>query len=124
MKNNNPYIAGIADCWYSGIETDLWIEYKYLSISRPNVTVVPTLSEQQKDWIEQRKLEGREIWVVIGYKKGVVLYKRWKHMVQGFTPDEFIERTMSRKELADEINSYCGPSRRIYNQQPELQGSP
>jgi len=121
MKNNNPYIAGIADCWYSGVEADLWVEYKYLTISRPNIIVIPKLSEQQKEWIEQRRLEGREVWVVIGYKLGVVLYKKWNDMVQGLSPDEFIKRTMTRKELADEINSYCGPSRRIYDREQELQ---
>jgi hypothetical protein len=72
-------------------------------------------------WIKLRRAEGREIWVVVGYKKGVVLYKIWRHIVQGLIPEEFLKRTISHKELADEITAYCGPTRAIYDQQQQLQ---
>jgi len=121
MKNNNPFLAGIPDCWYSGILDDLWVEYKYLAIETPRVTVVPDLSQQQLHWIKTRRDEGREIWVVVGYKKGVVMFRHMTDIEQGISPELFIERTISRKELADEITAYCGTTRTIDNQQRELQ---
>jgi len=116
MKNNNPFLAGIPDCWYSGNNNDLWIEYKMLTISTPRQVVIPHLSAQQMHWIDLRRKEGREIWTVIGYKKGVVVYKTIEEMKKGLKPEQFIAQTISRKELANEIDTYCGTACTIYRE--------
>ena len=122
MKNNNPFLAGIPDCWYSGVADDLWVEYKMLKINAPRQIVVPHLSLQQLHWVALRKEEGRSIWVVVGYKKGVVIYYTIDEMKNGLEPEEFLARTISRKEMANAIDTYCGTTRAIYNKQQELQG--
>ena len=90
----------------------------------PRLPVIPDLSPQQLHWISLRRAEGREIWIVVGYKKGVVVYKVWRHIVEGFEPEDFLARTLSRKELANEITAYCGPACTVHDQQQKLQGRP
>lgn len=61
VKMSNPYVGGIPDCWYSGPAGDLWIEYKWGSNG---------LSALQKDWIDKRRAEGRNVWLISGTKDG------------------------------------------------------
>lgn len=105
MKNHNAYVGGIPDCWYSGSVDDLWIEYKYLPINKPNATVVPNLSQQQLYWIRNRLEEGRNVWVIVGYKPGGVIYRDYTEMEKGIPPDVFLQRSMTRKDLAKEIQN-------------------
>jgi len=106
MKNNNPYLGGIPDFWYSGSYTDLWAEYKYLSVSKPNTTVVPGLSPLQLRWIKGRITEGRNIWVIVGIKTGGVIYSEIDEMEFGIDPIEFMQRLVARQQLAGAINEY------------------
>lgn len=75
MKNNNPYIGGIPDNWYSGMRGDLWVEYKYLERVPTRATVAPLklLSALQAQWLHDRYCEGRNVAVVIGCPLGGVL---------------------------------------------------
>ncbi len=64
MKNNNPYLSGVADVWYSGSAGDLWVEYKFLVIPKRDTTVVnlvqgkdPMISRLQQQWLEARFME-------------------------------------------------------------------
>ena len=107
MKNHNEFIGGIPDVWYSGNRDDLWAEYKYLSISKPRITVVPDLSPKQLHWITSRRAEGRNIWVIVGYKLGGVIYTDLDDIRDGILPDDFIARTISRKEIAEQIGVFC-----------------
>jgi hypothetical protein len=105
MKNHNPYVGGIPDVWYSAWK-DLWVEYKFLNIKKPRKDVIPDLSQLQIQWITRRQAEGRNVWVIVGYKQGGVIYKTSTEFCYGLTPSDFILRTQSRKELATEIYNF------------------
>lgn len=102
MKNCNPYIGGIPDCWYSGQERDLWIEYKYIPVSKPR-SILPDLSHLQLHWIEYRQKEGRDVWVVVGLKSGGVIIKNLHKMQVGVN----LFAILSRKEIAKQISEHC-----------------
>jgi len=105
MKNHNSYTAGIPDVWYSA-KNDLWVEYKYLPISKPRNPVFPDLSPQQQRWIIDRQEEGRNIWVIVGYKLGGVILKHHSEFAGGLSPAIFKERTLSIKQIAAEILNF------------------
>jgi hypothetical protein len=107
MKNHNDYVAGIPDDWYSADPHDLWVEYKYLPISNPRKPVIPDLSPQQFHWIKSRKNEGRNVWVIVGYKSGGVIYTDLNDMERGIGADDFLARTLTRQELAQTIEAFC-----------------
>lgn len=99
MKNNNPYVAGIPDCWYSGNKGDLWIEYKFIPRIPVRSVVTPNLSALQRQWLQERYKEGRNVCVVIGCKEGGVFMTNldWERELQ---PVEFRMRLLDRKSLA------------------------
>ena len=108
MKNNNPYVGGIPDCWYSGSRRDLWIEYKYLAVKIPKAKVVPDLSKLQLRWLNARHAEGRNVLVIVGFKDGGVKFNTPEEWENGLDPCLFLERAASRKDLATYISNYCG----------------
>jgi hypothetical protein len=107
MKNNNNYVSGIPDVWYSGRKNDLWVEYKYNDVTKPIALVIPDLSHQQLRWIKDRQHEGRAVWTVVGIKKGGVIYYTPEEMLSGIPPKEFLDRLLTRRELAETIQKYC-----------------
>jgi len=107
MKNHNAYVGGIPDCWYSGNKADLWVEYKYIPVSKPRKIVIPDLSALQVRWIADRFLEGRDTWVIVGCKQGGVIYTDLNEMLAGIPPNAFISRIQTRKELANAIYEHC-----------------
>jgi hypothetical protein len=108
MKNHNPYVAGVPDCYYSGYKQDMWVEYKYKPIGIPKMQVIPELTKLQLRWIEGRQEEGRTVWVIQGTKNGGVIYNRYEDMVAGFSPVDFLSWMMDRKQLANMICAYVG----------------
>ena len=107
MKNNNPYVGGIPDVWYSGSPHDLWVEYKYLPVATPRADVVPDLSKQQYDWIKNRRAEGRSVWVIVGSKSGGVIFTDLDEMREGISAYEYLDRLVDRKTLMETIHKYC-----------------
>ena len=107
MKNHNDYVGGIPDVWYSGNKNDLWVEYKYLPISNPRSVVVPDLSPKQLYWITGRRAEGRNAWVIVGYKPGGVIFTDLDDIRDGILPDDFLARTLDRKVIAERIGAFC-----------------
>jgi len=103
QKNHNTYNSGIPDCWYSGAESDLWVEYKYVELPKRPDTVVPiNLSELQKNWIRRRCAEGRAVGVIVGCIDGGV----WLPGTSWGTPiteNEFWNKLSSRQTLAELI---------------------
>ena len=75
-KMANPYRGGTADSWYSG-KNDIWIEFKYLPTMPVTKVVKPLemLSTLQQEWLNERRAEGREVYVVIGCPDGGVVLK-------------------------------------------------
>jgi len=107
MKNHNAYVSGIPDVWYSGHSDSLWVEYKYVPVTRPTAPVVPDLSVQQLHWIKSRKEEGRNVWVIIGCKPGGVIFYDANEMRDGISASAFLGRMQTRKELALQIYHFC-----------------
>lgn len=105
MKNNNPYVGGIPDCWYSGNADDMWIEYKWLATDPVRKVVKPMelLSDLQQTWIRDRHVEGRNVMVIIGCPSGGVMLPgiTWE---REFTSAEFMALVKSRKDLAGLIH--------------------
>lgn len=107
-KMNNPYSSGTADVWYSDVGVDCWVEYKFLPKLPVRVPVDPTkeLSALQKQWLNDRYDEGRNVAVIIGWKdgrhtKGVLLRdKAWEHPIP---VDVFKNQSVTKEELADAI---------------------
>lgn len=105
MKNNNPYISGIADCWYSG-QRDLWVEYKFIVVpKRPDTVISIDLSALQRDWLSSRHIEGRNVWVVVGCKEGGVVFEdtTWE---QPITAAKFRGRLLGRPGVAQHLSSF------------------
>lgn len=101
MKNNNPYIGGIPDCYYSGNKGDLWVEYKFIPKLPLKVAVKPDVSALQLDWMKGRHAEGRNIALIVGCPEGGVIFKI--HEEYNLPSDLFRARLKSRTEIADWI---------------------
>ena len=100
MKNNNPYVGGIPDCWYSAHGGgDAWIEYKFLQRVPIRGMVTPNLSALQRQWLKERYEEGRQVFVIVGCKEGGVLMRNldWERDIP---PVEFRNRLQDRKSIA------------------------
>ena len=104
MKNNNPYLGGVPDLWFSGNSADLWVEVKYLPRVPRRDSVVPTelLSKLQAQWLERRHKEGRQVAVIIGCPDGGVVLPgvTWRDEISATS---FVERIQSRPALAQWI---------------------
>lgn len=108
LKNNNAYVAGVPDVWYSGVR-DLWVEYKFIVVPKRPDTVIdlitgknPAISYLQQEWLRSRHEEGRSVGVLVGSKDGGVWFPglAWDRT---YTADEFRKRLQSRKDLAGVI---------------------
>ncbi len=105
MKNNNPYVAGVPDLWYSATARDLWVEYKFLP-SVPQRGVVDAkrigLTALQGAWLAGRYKEGRNVAVIVGVPSGGVIMRdlEWD---EGLSPEAFRVRIQTRPEIANWI---------------------
>ena len=104
MKNNNSYLSGVPDLWFSGNSADLWVEVKYLPRVPWRDSVVPTelLSKLQAQWLERRHREGRQVAVIIGCPDGGVVLPgiTWQDEISATS---FVARMQSRPALAQWI---------------------
>lgn len=77
-KTSDRYTAGVADVYYSSPKKDIWIEYKFYPEKLPK-NVKPNLTELQKQWLNDRYDEGREVYVAVGSPKDCLLFtdKEW-----------------------------------------------
>lgn len=99
MKNNNAYAGGVPDCWYSGTNGDMWVEYKWLPKPPVRVNHTVELSELQRRWLNSRYEEGRDVCVILGYPGGgmILTSKQWNDPL---TPEAFKRRLKTRDEIA------------------------
>jgi hypothetical protein len=108
MKNNNEYVAGVADVWFSGQKNDLWIEFKFLKKLPVRAPIRPyeLLSPLQSQWLRDRHNEGRNVAVVIGCKRkreyeGIILRNlEWERDI---FPQDFDALIVSKSELVSFI---------------------
>jgi len=106
LKNNNPFAGGIADCYYSGMKADLWVEYKFAA-RVPKTGLTADLSELQKVWLHDRHKEGRNIAVIVGTKDGGIVLRNlaWENTI----PLDYITTHLqNRQGLARWIQSEIG----------------
>lgn len=98
-KMNNPFRGGTADWWYSGITSDLWVEYKFLPRVPQKGVVKADLSALQSQWLQGRYKEGRNVAVIVGCPLGGVILRdlEWEKEIPVL---EFKTRIISRNELA------------------------
>jgi hypothetical protein len=112
MKNNNQYVAGVADHWYSG-KHDLWVEWKFIKVPVRDGTVIdlvggkdPVISNLQQEWIKDRTAEGRAAWVIVGSEKGGAVFRLVADWQRPHTAAQFRSRLLSRPEIAACIHKF------------------
>ncbi len=115
MKNHNPYLGGVADCWYSGAGGDLWVEYKFLTLPARASTIVdlcggknPPLSALQQEWLRGRHAEGRRVGAIIGTPDGGI----WLPGIAWQVPlpsAEYAARVQTKASIASMITSLVSP---------------
>jgi hypothetical protein len=99
MKTNNPYVAGIPDCYYSGSGGALWVEYKFIIVpKRPTTLITDGVSSLQAHWLNGRHEEGRNVAIIIGSKGGGIILRATDYRV--INAHEFQSRAISRAEIA------------------------
>jgi hypothetical protein len=109
-KMSNPYRSGTPDCWYSG-QRDLWIEYKYAVLpKRPGTYIDFDVSPLQRRWIESRRLEGRDVWLVVGCSVGGGIFK--VGFPDGMACITFKGHVITIREVAQSIYIFCNEGRK------------
>lgn len=108
MKNNNEYVAGVPDLWFSGKKNDLWIEMKFVQKLPKTVPLRPydLLSTLQEKWLRDRYEEGRNVAVIIGCKRGTKLegiILRDLAWEKDIYPKDFDSLIVSKSELVSFI---------------------
>lgn len=113
-KMNNPYRGGTADHWYSG-KLDLWVEWKFLVLPKKSIGVKdidlvggkdPIISALQQDWIESRCEEGRDVWVIVGFKEGGVIMSEPGEWKRQWSVSQLRAECMGRYDLARQIDMF------------------
>lgn len=110
-KMSNPYRSGTADLWYSGEAGDLWVEYKYIPRIPRTKSILPDLSARQKEWLDSRCAEGRNVAVVLGIgRDSAVIYRKgaWNTPL---TDDQLQARCITRAQLVSWIFDQTGASK-------------
>lgn len=79
-KINARFAGGVPDTWYSGTGGDLWVEYKYRPRT-PTRRFAPGLSALQRNWLQKRHAEGRQVATIIGCPAGgyILAGDDWDH---------------------------------------------
>jgi len=63
-KIADRFHRGIADAYYGGTETDLWVEWKSQTMNKITPTR-PKLSSLQNAWLKKQYDLGRNVWVIM-----------------------------------------------------------
>lgn len=105
---NLAFTAGVADVWYSGTSRDLWSEHKRLVNLPPvlDLANIKYLTKLQQKWLRDRYDEGRNISVVVftaDWGHVLLLGMDWDRRIP---KREFIQRSRTMKELAQDIKEY------------------
>jgi len=105
LKLNVLYTGGVADSWYSSVNADLWVEFKFwpsLPV-RPNTAVTLGLTELQLKWLRDRHNEGRDVRVIGGHHDGGIILTSPVGWESTFTRARILELTITRRALAEYI---------------------
>lgn len=112
-KINANYTAGVPDWWGSGMNQDLWVENKRIkNDGEPPAMLDLThyddyLTAHQQLWLKERHDEGRPVGVLVFSKHGHVYFPElsWENPI---SKEEFLSRTMSKKETAEMLINILG----------------
>jgi len=101
-KVSDRFTAGIPDAWYSGLQCDLWIEFKYLH-KMLRSKVKPKLSALQSKWLGERYTQGRNVAVVVGSPQGAIIYEygEWDN---GKEPEDLITKKQLAAWITNKVN--------------------
>jgi hypothetical protein len=102
-----PYFRGTPDHWYSGNETDLWVEYKFVPRVPNELQWKSYLSKLQLRWCTERHSEGRNVWIIVGIAsnvEGIILKTPRSRLLKA----GIIKRLQRVDEIAHTINNFCG----------------
>lgn len=107
-KMNNPYRRGTADCWYSTVPYDMWIEWKWVKEfpKRDATLIKPAFEPLQEAWCTARFNEGRRVRVVVGSTTGCVVFTDPAMWREGIPRGE--AQVLSKQQIADWIQRTCG----------------
>ena len=107
-KIHDTFAGGVPDAYYLGPRSDLWIEYKYVKAlpKRLTTTIKTSLSELQKEWLDDLHRCKRPCVLVIGHEQRAVVLGGGKWNTE-ITADEFREASIHRKELVGWIEFTC-----------------
>ena len=103
-----PFSAGTPDHWYSGVEDDLWIEYKWdgvapqrIHLCNPEVKY-PKITGKQQSWLRARYAEGRNVVVVYATSEGGIILQAlaWE---KPLSKEVFLARAVDPKNIAQWI---------------------
>ena len=104
MPNSNRYVSGVPDTYYEGDNGALWVEWKKVpKIPRvwvPGKKGTPT--SLQRDWLHRAHMNRVNVAVIVGCPAGGVFMRDFEWNKE-WTQDEFFERVVSRKQLANYI---------------------
>lgn len=100
------YTNGIADVYYDGPKSDLWVEYKFVKqlpkkLDLLRLTTSPCLSALQDHFLQRRDTNGHLAWVIVGCTKGGIILRHAAVWTSVIEPFKF--KLFSRKELANII---------------------
>lgn len=110
LKVSLRFTAGVPDCFYEGASDECWAEYKYLSSVPRELDLTggkdPIITRLQQTWLTRRHNNGKRVMVVVGSPDGGVLFPAldWQRII---TREEFLERALTKKEIAAEISRIC-----------------
>jgi hypothetical protein len=107
-KMHNTYRGGTFDTWYSGINGDLWVEYKWLNKQPERGVFVPRLTPLQLRWGLDRAGEGRNVAVIVGLPSGGIVLLNPVHWRGGIHARTAYEYFRTAKEIAEWITSKTG----------------
>lgn len=112
-KISASYVKGVPDCWFSGVNQDLWVENKRIAgDGNPPAFLKLTdhkkyLSIHQQQWLERRHKEGRRTGVLVFSKVGHIYLPglAWQKPISKL---DFLEAAMPYKDMAERLINIVG----------------
>ncbi len=107
---HDSFTGGVPDHWYSGWESDLWIEYKYFpKLPRKPIDLTsgkhPKLTRLQQHWLNRKLAQGRDVWVVVGFPEGAVILTDGEAWTSAFDASRLM---VPLDVLVTSIEHHCG----------------
>lgn len=105
-KMHNRYRRGMADVWYSGPASDLWVEYKWMPVVRKQGFLNPSklLEPLQLRWMLDRINEGRRVELFVGCPAGGLVFASGG-IQMNYSVEYFVYR--NPPEMAEWIEDLC-----------------